>query len=358
MAVSRLDPIAVPKSFQPVLARLASESRRYFGAPDLNLEPVAVFARPFSEVLQVRLVNGGNLPHAFVKRFKLREPVEVWERELRRRVGREFETCRRVHEALSGASGLSAVRPIACFAEDLIIVTEQVPGRTLSAILEDRASWYPAVQTLDDLSHVLERVGSWTRTFQLALPHAGRLSLDGVRAYLDERLQAIVEAPASGFSELDRRWVLKYFDETAAAVPDDDLRETAIHADFCPANVLVDGPNVAVIDFDRAATGCQYLDVARMFTQLEFLRAKPKFRPEVVRTLQSALLRGVDPRLDPAKPLFQLMVLQHTVCQFKKLAQRRVQSADRAWIWYLRRRHRNWLRSLRAAGGSAFTRHR
>jgi aminoglycoside phosphotransferase (APT) family kinase protein len=348
---------AVPEVFRPVLAHLAAESTRYFGCPHLVLEPVELFARPFSEVLQVRLVSGENLPHAFVKRFKLREPVDVWETELRRRVAREFETSRRVHDALAGASGLSAVRPIACFADDFILVTEQVPGRTLGAILEERAPWYPDGRTIDDLGHVLERVGSWTRAFQSALPQAGRISLDDVREYLDRRLKAIVESRAGGFSDLDRRSVLTYFDETAAAVPDDDLRETIIHADFCPANVLVHGGSVAVIDFDRAATGCRYLDVARMFTQLEFLQAKPKFRPDVVKTLQSALLRGFEPGLDRSKPLFQLMVLQHTVCQFKKLAQRRPQAADRAWVWYLCRRHRTWLKSLPAAGGSALTRH-
>ena len=352
MAVTPSPPIAVPTGFLPVLGHLTSESRRYFGAPDVSLEPVAVFARPFSDVLQVRIVNAQSRPHAFVKRFKLREPVEMWRTELRRRVGREFETCQRVHEALSGAPGLSAVRPIACFADDFIIVTEQVPGRTLGAILEERAAWYPAAETVEDLSLVLERIGSWIRTFQAAMPQAGRISLDDVRCYLDERLKAIVGSPASGFSELDRRSVLRYFDETAATVERDELREATTHADFCPANVLVHERDVAVIDFDRATSGCRYLDVARMFTQLEFLQAKPKFRPDVVGRLQSALLRGFDPGLDPAKPLFRLMVLQHTVCQFKKLAQRRVASPRLAWVWYLRRRHRNWLRSLAATPGS------
>jgi Ser/Thr protein kinase RdoA (MazF antagonist) len=190
------------------------------------------------------------------------------------------------------------------------------------------------------------------------MPRSGTIALEDLRDYLDHRLKAIVAARASGFSESDRHRVLRHFDGVAATVPDRDLRETVIHADFCPANVLVDGHNVAVIDFDRAAAGCQYLDVARMFTQLEFLQAKPKFRPEVIKTLQSALLHGFNPGLDPSRALFQLMVLQHTVCQFKKLAQRRGQSAGRAWVWYLRRRHRNWLRSLPAAGGSASTRHR
>jgi Ser/Thr protein kinase RdoA (MazF antagonist) len=343
---------AVPEQFVPVLGRLQSESRRYFASDDLAFEPVAVFDRPFSEVLQVRVVSGVRRPDAFVKRVKLREPVSVWRTELRRRLTQEFDTCLRVHEALSGCAGLAAVRPIACFADDFIIVTEQVPGRTLTAILEDRADWYPSTATVEELSDALERVGSWLRAFQAALPQAGTIAVADVRDYLAQRLNAIVASPGGGFSEADKDAVLTYFDRTAATIPANDWRRATIHADFCPANVLIEGREVAVIDFDRAAVGCQYLDVARMFTQLESLQAKPKFRPETVRALQSALLRGFDPGFDPAQPLFQLMVLQHTVCQFKKVAQRRTQPAARAWVWYLRRRYRNWLRSLASTAGS------
>lgn len=344
--MSHPEVVTIPENIAPVLARLASASRRYFGIDHVSLQPVAVFARPFSEVLQVRLVGHEHLPHAFVKRFKLREPAHLWQDVLQRRVEREFDTCLRTHEALSGASGLSAVRPIACFPEDLVIVTEQVRGQPLSAILEERASWYPAAVTVDGLSHVLERVGGWVRTFQSVMPRSGRVSLDDLREYLDHRLKAIVQARGAAFSESDRALVLRHFDALASAVRDHELRDAAIHADFCPANVLVQQCDVAVIDFDRAGTGCAYLDIARMFTQLDFLQAKPRFRPGVVRQLQAALLRGYDPDLDADHPLFRLMVLQHTVCQFKKLAQRRVSDARLAWLWYLRRRHRNWLRTL------------
>ena len=349
---------AMPEVFIPVLAQLRAESKSYFGISDLSFETVAVVERPFSQVLQARIVGTHNLPDAFVKRFKLREPVEVWQPLLRRRVEREYETCLQVHQALSHLPGMSAVRPIAAFPDQLIIVTEQVPGRTLSVIIEQHAPWYPASSAIGVLVRLLDRVGSWNRAFQAAMPQEGTISLDEVRRYLDVRLQAIVAVNESGFSENDRACVLEYFDSVAARVRSDELRAATIHADFCPANVLVQDGSVAVIDFDRAATGCMYLDVARMFTQLEFLKAKPKFRPAVVDRMQSALLHGFDPALTPTNPLFQLMVLQHTVCQFKKLAGRPGLLRGRAWRRYLQRRHREWLRSLSAEPAKRFARPR
>lgn len=338
-----------PDRFEPVLARLRDDSDRYFGVSPVTFQTVGWMERPVSQVLRISIRNGSTTRYAFVKRFKPLGKGDEHRRLMRDRVARDFATLTRVHLALAGRPGLSAVRPIACFPDDLILVTEEAPGSTLSTVLEARGGWRPSGATLDELARIHERIGQWVRAFQGIETLGRRFSLDGMRAYIDLRLDNVVRSEREAFSERDRLAVLCYFDRRRRQITAADLAEVAVHGDLCPANILVRGETVALIDFDRSTTGGMYHDLARMYTQLEFLKAKPKFRTRIVDRLQSALLRGFDPGLTPEHPLFELFLLQHTVCQLKKMAVRRPR--PRGWIsdWYLRRRHRHWLRSLASA---------
>jgi hypothetical protein len=335
-----------PTPLEAILARLSAQPAHYFSGRPIRLDIVERIHRPFSELARVRVDCGSETTYAYVKRFKPKAAGEEQWLLTRDRVRRDYETSLRMLQSVKGYDGVRAVRPIACFPQELVLVTEELSGETLGAILERSARGYPGRGELAHLARVLERVGEWIRIFQGDQPKPRTFSLEAMREYLDVRLRKIVASPNDRFSQADSENVLAWFDSCAALVPASDRIEVPVHADVCPANILVDGTTVGGIDFAMASTGGLYLDVARMFTQLEFLKAKLSFRPSVVATLQSALLRGFDPHLRPDRPFFRLFVLQHTVTQFLKLTLRPGRSTARLWNWHVRRRHGHWLRAL------------
>jgi len=278
--------------------------------------------------------------------FKPRDPSPEQREIIRKRVVHDYTTTVRVHNQMGGLDRFSAVRPIACFPDELALVTERASGRTLGAVLEHDASWWPSSRRLLSLERTLASTGAWIRAFQAGTPDNGAFSLGGMRDYLDVRLRRLTNMSLARFPEAWRNGVLRYFDARSAEVNSGELHEAPIHADIAPGNVLVNGDEIIVIDFAMATTGGKYHDVARLYSQLEFLTCKPKFRSSIVARLQSALLEGFEPRLSPRHPLFELFLVQHTVCHLANLAGHPGSGSSRAYNWDQRREHRRWLATI------------
>ena len=67
---------------------------------------------------------------------------------------------------------------------------------------------------------------------------------------------------------------------------------TGMTGEFCPANVLVDGERLSVLDFGMSTLGVSLSDPAQFYNHLEMLRHKPIYRPMLVRELQRGFLDG------------------------------------------------------------------
>jgi Phosphotransferase enzyme family len=335
----------LPLVFVKVLDRLVSEGERYFGHPDIAIEPLAIADRESAQVLRARLLKGGiSGRQMFVKVFKPRGPSTDDLRFMRARVINDFTVTSRIHRAFHEHPDRSAVRPIACFPDELVLVT----GEPFDAMLERRAIWQPDRNTLDELTTLAGRIGAWLKAFQAVDCRDRRITIDAMREYLDFRLRRLVSGARSGFSESQRRSVLSYFDAVSRDVAPADLTEVPVHGDIAPSNILVNGRQIIVLDFAMAGSGGRYFDVARLFTQLEFLKAKPKFRTHVVLRLQSALIEGFDPALRPSHPLFRLFELQHVICHVANLSLNPAPPLARLYNLYQLHRHHRWLRQCAA----------
>jgi hypothetical protein len=84
-------------------------------------------------------------------------------------------------------------------------------------------------------------------------------------------------------------------------------------------------------------------DISRLYVQLDLMRAKPQFRPTVIRELQDALLRGFDPELTAARPLFRIMLLRHHLNHLVTLVVRREKLPAALYNAHLRAVHRRWI---------------
>jgi hypothetical protein len=326
-----------------VLDRLRNESSKYFDRPAVRLHPLRRFNSEASIVQQVRVDGAANTAEIFVKWYKPRSAATEHRTLARQCILNDFETTLRVHRQLAGAGGFSAVRPIACFPDELALVTEGVRGETLGTMLRREAAWWPGDARLHLLERIMRRTGAWIQAFQTAAVGDRMFTLSGMRDYLDVRLRRLTALRRAGFPEAWRTGVLRYFDVRADHVCEGDLREVPIHADIAPGNVLVDGTDITVIDFAMATTGGRFHDVSRLYSQLEFLKYKPAFRAPVVARLQAALLEGFEPGLSPRRPLFELFLVQHTVCHLSNLSRHPGSGLSRAYNWYQRREHRRWL---------------
>jgi hypothetical protein len=330
------DPAAV------VARRLEDDCSVYFGVPAVRLVPLRRFESEASRVVQMR-VEGAPIAEIFLKVLKPQTAAPEHRELARRRVVHEFETTARVHAQMQGLSGCATVRPIACFPDDLVLITERAQGETLGSLLEREATWYPSGDNLSRVEEHLARTGRWIRTFQEQMPSGGAFSLPGMREYIDVRLRRLTGMRLAAFSEGWRSGLLRYFDARSREVEGGDLAESAIHADIAPGNVLVNREEIIVIDFAMATMGGKYHDVSRLYTQLEFFKCKPKFRPAVIDRLQAALISGFEPGLTANHPLFELFLVQHTLCHLANLAGHPGSGLSRAYNSHQRRAHRRWL---------------
>lgn len=329
--------------FERPLSILSANSQQYFGDPSAVVEPVARLERPFSALLRLRVRASGRESHAFLKVFRPRSSAPDEIAQLRRFVEREFRATRRLHEALAGLGGLSVLRPVAVFPDDLAIVTEEAAGTTFDRVLRD-ALWGRRVPVPVDI--VAERIGAWVRTYQRVIDADGELSLDERREYLDVRLRKLVGAAV--LAEADRANALRRFDELARAVAVPNQPLVAIHADLCPSNILVDSSGaVTILDFAMAKSGPRFHDVSHLYMHLEFLRWRPRLKTRVIDDAQSALIRGHQDASALSDPLFVLMLLQHVVCHVALLAERPSGPLDPAYRWFVRRR---WVKCARMPG--------
>ncbi len=304
----------LPADFAPVLLKLSSESSSHFGCADARLEPVEYQERPFSHLLRVAVFAAGRsipLTHVFVKIFKV--PGQSDHERMRRRVKKDFESTSKIHQAMTQWRDSGAVRPIACYPEHLANVTEQVPGHTLLEYLHSNVAWVPWRSTLMRLSPTMEKVGQWVRAFQSIDHQPGRVSVGALQSYVDARLERLVAASAAAFGETERARVLEYIERLYAVAPPDDLLETSIHGDLAPANMLISGERVVVLDFAMCGRGSVFHDLSRLFLQLDLLKLKPHFNSGVIDRLGRSLLRGFDPQLTLDRPMFRVLLMQHRI---------------------------------------------
>src|SRR6185312_13942575 len=102
---------------------------------------------------------------------------------------------------------------------------------------------------------------------------------------------------------------------------------------------------VTVLDFDVSGgtSGTWLHDVAYLYAGLARHAAKPWVSRRALEGVQRALLRGLDPRLSPERPLFQLMLLVHAAAGYVDAVAWERNVLQKVWNQVLWRPSRTWL---------------
>lgn len=335
-------------ALQDVIERLRDDGDRLFGRRDVRFTILDLAERETSTVLKLAVTGANGVDAVFVKLFKPREAGPAGFESTRARVIRDFEVTSRVYSSMAKFAKYKVPLPLGCFPEKLAIVTAEVCGETLLELLERRAGWWPTAKTVREVGDTLSDTGAWLRAFHEIEPCGGRFSLDDMRQYIDVRLCRLLATRPPALDSGGRERILRCFDRTAALVEAGDLRVVLTHGDLATSNILVNEREVTVIDFAMVTPGSVFMDVARLFTQLDFLTAKPKFRPAVIHELQRRLLDGFDPALHPDRPLFRLFLLQHLLCHMSNLARNPAPPLSRLYNRHQLRLRQRWLHTFAA----------
>ena len=340
---------SVQSAFVEPLALLRRDAQKIYGA-GVELVPVQLLERLHSHVMKVAVRPLGGTEthtHVFLKISKRRTGIA--EHLMQARVENDFATTLRVHETMVGSEYFGAVRPIGCYPGHLAIAVEEVAGETLLARLEREAAWQPRSVLLGALCEAMENAGRWIRAFQGA-PVADIMTSADVRTYIDLRLLGIARAGGTKGEAL-RSGLLRRIDQLGQRASSVHLVQA--HADLSPSNIMIDGRRIVVIDFATARLGHPLQDAARLFTQLDLVGLKPRFRPAVIARMQQALLTGFAPDLDADDAAFRLQVVAQRVNHLASLMVRRYSTLEWAYNWFVRRQHWRWLEAeVAAASGT------
>jgi aminoglycoside phosphotransferase (APT) family kinase protein len=331
--------------FAAVLPKLQRDTALAFGLERVDLIPLRYDERPFSHVLRVAVqapLQSRPVTHLYVK---ITKPTALAgdRHRLRERVAHDFETTRRVHDAMAHLSEAGAVRAVACYPDDLALATEEVKGPTLLEYLQQHVTWFPGRTVTTAAKRTISHVGSWIRCFQSVLPASGSEHIPRLIEYVDHRLQRLVNTFGSRFTAADREAVLTLLSRLGDQISPADLHTTATHSDMAIGNILVSGERIVVLDFAMAGVGTRLHDITRLYSQLELLCLKPQFRRAVIAPLQAALLKGFDASLTPEHPLFRFSMVLHRVNHLVMVTLNRAGMAESLYNTLVARAHRRWL---------------
>jgi hypothetical protein len=319
-------------ALDPALQRLAEDGPACLGAAVDRIEPERVIDRAFSRIVRARVVarNGEYVIYCKTFRSPAGDPTSV--ERLRFRVEREFRETANAYEAFAGRPGFDPIKPVALYPDLLTVVTREAQGEPFSRLLARTArAWSRADRS--QAARAAELIGSWLRIYQEIAFEPQQLALSDLRAYVDTRLERLERERAGGFTSARRRQVLAEFDACASRLDDRDLQAVAVHADFCPENILVQPGAISVIDFAMAKRGLRHLDLSHLLIHLDFRRGV-MWKQEAIAPVRSALIRGYGEAGVTESAGFRLAVLVHVAALMADRLNRasRLRAAKNLWL--------------------------
>lgn len=179
---------------------------------------------------------------------------------------------------------LSIVKPIDFVDEINLILYEETTGQTLTEILQSETA------RISEAAFYLKGAAAWlSKLHNLAVPKINLRKafflgskeyekiFDKIKKIMPELKDYLV--PARNLKIIDKIWQSE--------------KNTLIHNDFYPGNIIVTKRNFYGIDFDRAGFGPPLMDVATLYGSLDFPKEiwRPNFSKKEIKHLQKTFLK-------------------------------------------------------------------
>lgn len=316
---------------EALIGRALEQAGLSFGCgSDAVLEEYREIPCPYSAVTRMRLSCDGTRRVVYLKRVKV---DGIGAAAARRRVMLEYETLGSLFEHFRLHAIGSVPRPLALFADECAILTEEAPGRVLMELIGRYAKRYRFGLQDDLLAQHCASAGAWLRDFQsFTAQGPAQFNFDGLMKYCEQRLNTLSALGAPGIDQrfigCFRRYMEARHRETAAK-PD---KMVGRHNDFSPHNILVQAERICVIDFGFFDRDSYLYDLCKFWFQLECMKASPLYRKSTIERLQASFFAGYGDSLAENDPRFEMVASRYFITRLVTMAKEGMRRGARAWI--------------------------
>lgn len=161
---------------------------------------------------------------------------------------REYTALETVWRRCGFALNGSIPRPIAVFPELGAFVTEKLPGESLRKILRREGNLVMGRVRRKRLSEIASLIGTWARKFHDATP--GTPQAYGSHQFMAKVRSWLEQCSASGMEAHATEEIWNLSSRLSQRMDGTITTAAASHGDFNPGNVLVEGDQIGVVDFE------------------------------------------------------------------------------------------------------------
>ena len=294
------------KTLNLVTEELQTNHRRYFNLHEKpRLIPITYCERPNSFIWKY-IIDGNSTRKSI--HIKIHKKPCTGEH-----CRTEYEILKSLYAAFEQYPRYSVVKPIACFPEYSIIITEDAEGEKLSAQIKQRAKHFSPDQTkFIELAKCFFSTGEWLKLFQSVTQIPRRIALREC-GLLESIPKAFKRWNELGINSRIQFQIIHYFEQQISKLGSEMIEMSGRHGDFAPHNIIVNHERIIVFDFPNYEDGPIYYDVARFYASLLTYTKNPLYSSKKINQLLNIFIEGYRKETDFSSEIFDLFVIYRMV---------------------------------------------
>jgi hypothetical protein len=272
------------------ISRLLETQPLFAGKP---LELIRITHSTHSALLEYKNPANGSDSSLLVKYIMIssgpRQAAEIVRHEFT-----ALQTARR----LAGADlGDSIPSPLLALPEAGLMVTKKLGGIVLSRVLQRSANWISAPFCTSRMCEISSNVGLWLSRFHQATQQPD-IPLDAA-AFEREIIEQLEGCKRKGLSTAMAQEVFRIASTCSRRIEGRPLPAASRHGDFTPRNILLDGQQIRILDFENfAKSDTAYEDVGKFVAYLALLQGRPGYSGSALTSVTQSFLEGYGGSLD------------------------------------------------------------
>lgn len=320
-----------------IIHRIKTDYGRLFNESTLPTIRI-LFSKKMSETVLTKLEISveENKRNIFVKEYR---PSTRFKGQVIQRLKREYNTLKDLNEKWKDETHIPVVKPIGCYQDLTVLLTEEVKGDPLHQRIKRGASWFPIGQEISKLKEYCFQTGHWLSSLQEVSRTIEMVPYDKGKT-IEEVCELVkVEENESFLPRSLCKRILQFLDKSRPNITD-RIPVTGMHSDFIPSNILASKANIVMLDFECFRSGPIYRDVITFIQALDNYLINPFIDKKIIGSLKDEFLRGYgNPIRREDLPLVRILEIRETLGQLPDWVTRKGLDLIRGWASWRGRRH-------------------